>query len=173
MSWGERGIITDAQGQQILLGIYKSSGKHSRNNIENTIYNYTYKRHAKKLIKVAKEKGYVPVLISGGIDILVEKVAKEIGIDHWRANNFFYFDNEGYLEKIETLDNDNYTKLDQLNALSKELGFNLEDTICVGDGENEINIFRACRKGITFKGSKIEHEAWKVVESLKDIEMFL
>ncbi|HVX92589.1 MAG TPA: HAD-IB family phosphatase [Candidatus Dojkabacteria bacterium] len=170
MSWGERGIITDSQGQNILLNIYKESGRHSKDNILKVLSNYTYNDYAKEIIKYLESNGFVIFLISGSINILVEKIANELGIKYWKANNEFVFDKKGYLEKINTLDNDKKAKVFQLKELCKETDISIKDVYCVGDGDNDIEIFKVTGKGITFSGSKIEKDAWKVINKLEDIK---
>lgn len=173
MELGQKGEITDQQGQDMLLKIYKEKGQHSKKHIESILSQYTYMYYAKEIISYAKSKGYTPILISGGIDILVAKIAKELGIQHWSANNTFIFDDKGYLDEIIAEDNDNYAKYNQVLIMSKQLGFNVKEAICVGDGDNEKDIFELTEHGITFKGSKLENIAWKLIDTLEDIKKYI
>lgn len=173
MDWGERGIISDKEGQQLLLKIYQSSNKHTLENIKKILFKYTYVDGAKEIVKLSIEKGYTPLLVSGSIDLVVEQVAKELGIKHWKANNYFKFNSQGLLEEIETIGNDKITKLNQLIELSMILGFKIEETICVGDGDNDSELFKASMHGVTFENSKIIDQAWKIVKSISDIKEIL
>ena len=170
MNWGSRGIISDQQGQEILLKIYQESGKHSKENLESILSSYTFKEGAKDLVEYLLEKGHTLLLISGAMDILVERVANELSISYWRANNHFIFDEKGYLKYIETRANDEEAKFIQLTELCEEIGIPVGEVFCVGDGANEKIIFEETGKGITFKGSKLESVAWQVVDSLTDIK---
>ena len=56
-----------------------------------------------------------------------------------------------------------------LESFCEMLGIGLDECACIGDGANDLELFRKTGRGITFRGSKIESDAWKVIDSLKDI----
>jgi phosphoserine phosphatase len=137
------------------------------------IYNYKYKDGAREIIKYLQKKGYEIALLSGSIDLLVEKVAKELSIKFYGANNRFVFDNNSYLKKIVTDGKDSTVKVNQLRTICKKLGIKETDCVCVGDGLNDKELFQITKQGITFKGSRIEEHAWKTIDSLKDLRNIL
>jgi hydroxymethylpyrimidine pyrophosphatase-like HAD family hydrolase len=49
------------------------------------------------------------------------------------------------------------------------LNIPIESCACIGDGANDIEMFKKTGRGITFKGSSIEKDAWKVIESLDEL----
>ena len=69
--------------------------------------------------------------------------------------------------------NENIAKLNILEDICLKLGINVDECACIGDGGNDIEMFKKTKHGITFKGSKIEKEAWKVVNNLDDIRQIL
>jgi len=62
-----------------------------------------------------------------------------------------------------------------LKFLVDKFGIDLEQCACVGDGGNDIEIFKITKRGITFSssGEEIKQGAWKVVDSLGDIKEVL
>jgi phosphoserine phosphatase len=45
----------------------------------------------------------------------------------------------------------------------------MQECACIADGANDIEMFRRTGRGVTFRGSPIEKDAWKVIDSLHDI----
>lgn len=175
MSWGSEGegIITDQQGQDILCSIYQKRGDVSRDNIMKILNKYTYKPGAKEMIKHLQGNGFEIALISGSMDILVEKVAKELGIEHWGCNNRFEFDENDKLKRILTVADDYEYKLQQLEQFMSERGVSPKDVICVGDGNSDAKLFEACGRSITFEGSVLADKATHKIKSLSEVPELL
>jgi phosphoserine phosphatase len=172
-SWFDEGIISYRESQKLIEKIYKSRGKATLDTVTKVISKYTFLPHAKELIKYLKGKGYEIALISGSIDILVEKIAHELDIKFFAANNLFIFDDKDNFDYMVTYEEDNYAKLSHLQGFARQLGISLEQCICIGDGDNDSEMFIKSKHGITFKGSKIENLAWKVVDKLEDVKNIL
>jgi phosphoserine phosphatase len=117
-----------------------------------------------------KEKGYELVLISGSIDILVEIVAKDLGIKYYKANNTFVFNENDRLVGVRSGGADVLAKAERLESFSEMLGINIKECACVADGDNDIEMFRRTEHGVTFRGLAIESEAWKVIDTLHDLK---
>ncbi len=166
----ESGEITYEEGQKVLENIYKERDLADERRIMEVISKYTYLPFGKEIVADLKNKGYEIALISGSIDLLVEKVAGELGIKHFAANNKFVFNKDHYLDKIVTLGNDSETKLLQLLEICSRLKIDIEETACIGDGDNDFKIFEATKHGITFKNSRIESLAWKTIDSLEELK---
>lgn len=173
VKWSKENIISEIEAQQILLRLYQRNGNHSYSKIFEILKQFSYKEGARELVKYLQDKGFKLAIISGFIDILVEYVANELGIEYYRVNNYFTFDKNNNLKDILTIDNDYTAKLIQLRSLCNTLHIKMNEVVCVGDGDNEKDIFEETGKGITFKGSKIESDAWKVVDKLEDIRSIL
>jgi HAD superfamily phosphoserine phosphatase-like hydrolase len=169
VNWGHEGIISDALGQQILCEIYKKRGEPTRHHILSVLGNYVYTPGAEELVAELKQRGYTLALISGSMDLLTEKVARDVGIGHWRANNQFIFDNNDLLERIETKEDDAEYKLNELESLCNELQIELKDCMCVGDGANDLKLFEATGNGVTFGSSPYADRAKHTIEFPKDV----
>jgi len=166
----DEGIISYKQWQEILSLMYKKRGRANLRNITKAISKYTYRKEAKSMVKYLKKKGYQIALISGAMDILVDKVAKELEVGLFEAGNIFIFDNKDYLENIVCLGEEALVKLRHLQSFCRELGIKLSECACIGDGDNEIELFKKTKHGVTFKGSELESIAWKTIEQLSDLK---
>lgn len=171
--WYQTGIITYHEWARLIFSIYKKRGNLNRRKIERIIFNYDYFDGAKEIVKYLKDKGHTLVLISGAMDILVKKVAQELKFDFYKANNQFIFDKNDNLIEIREEGDDIFTKVKFLKELCVSLNIKLDECACVGDGENDLGLFSATKRGITLKGTKIEKKAWQVIDDLSGLKKIL
>lgn len=165
----EEGFITYSEWQDILTRMYRKRGNPSKSNILKIVSNYTYRKGAKDIIHYLQKKNYKIALISAAMDLLIEKCAKELHIKYFAANNRFIFDKRGLLEKMECSQNEAFQKLKNLKRICQKISISITNCACVGDGDNDIELFKKTKHGITFKGSKLEPIAWETIESLNDL----
>jgi phosphoserine phosphatase len=173
LHWYEEGKISYGEWQKFLEQIYKLRGKATLKNMVPVVEKYNYTEGAQEVAKYLKAKGYKLALVSGSVDLVVRKVARDLGVDLYGAHNSLIFDKEGVFKKIEFVGDDGNFKLAKLREFCKKLKIGLSQVVCVGDGYNDKKIFEATGHGVTFKGSVIEKEAWKVIGKLKDLETIL
>ena len=167
------GKISYKEWNAITCNLYKKSNHANKKDITDILSGYSYRDGTREMVTYLKNKGYILVLISGSIDILVEMVAKDLGITYAQANNTFVFDTTGTLERIDSGDSEELGKLVHLQNFCRELGISITECACIADGGNDIEMFRATGRGITFADSPIKHEAWKVIDTFADIPTVL
>jgi len=153
--------------------IYIEKGKATKENIKKVIFQYTYNPNAREMVKYLRERGYILSLVSGSVDLLVKKVANELKISYFFSNNAFVFDADNYLSAIKCFGDDIKTKTIQLKRLCDELKIDITETACIGDGDNDWEIFKVSQHGISFKGSKNKKYIWKEIGTLSDIKQIL
>jgi len=156
-----------------LLELFKRSPLANEKDVTEILSRYTLSEGAREAVNYVKEKGYHVALISGSLDVLVDLVANDLDIELAEATNELIFDAEGKLVDIISPGDDKYIKLHHLESFARRLGIDIKECACIGDGDNDIEMFRATGKGITFKGSKIESEAWKVIDRLTNLNTVL
>lgn len=164
------GLIDYQRWQKELLKIYKQSGRANFKTIYQALNNFTYQTGIKEIVKYLKNKNYQIVLISGSVDILIDKIAKDLSIQLFAACNSFVFNKQGYLKDILTCQKEGLKKLEILEKFCQKLNIKIDQCAYVGDGDNDIEIFLKTRHGITFRGSKTEKEAWKIIDELKELK---
>jgi phosphoserine phosphatase len=167
-----RGEFSYDDWMQKIFDLYKQHGKANLKNITDVLANcYTYREDAKEIIEYLRPK-YKLAIISGSIDILVDMVAKDLSIDLAEATNSFVFDADDQLIKIVT-EEDTLAKLNHLENFCKKLNLDISECACIGDGDNDILMFKKTGNGITFSDSKIKADAREVIESLSDLKNIL
>ncbi len=119
---------------------------------------------AKEFVQSAKEKGYKVILVSGSVDVLVERVAERINTNAWLSCSKAVFEGDTFLDLV-SMGDEGPAKI----KLVKEAGIELsENTISVGDGGNEKELFELT-KGILIGDNQILLPlSWKQVNTLAE-----
>lgn len=153
-----------------VLNHYLKHQDATREGITDILSRYTYANGAREAIQYLKDKGYILVLISGSIDILVDIVMRDLGMHFAKANNTFVFNENNRLQAIHSDGDDTKAKVIHLENFCKTLNIDMHQCACVGDGANDLGLFKKTGHGITFKGSNVEKDAWKVIGTLHDLK---
>lgn len=165
----EAGHLTYEEWNMEVLKRYMKHSDATRKGITKILSRYSYTDGAREAVDYLKSKGYTLALISGSIDILVDMVAKDLGIEYSWANNTFVFDQNETLVDITCVGSEVSAKADYLEHLAEKLGIAIEACSCIADGANDSEMFRRTKHGITFPGSPIEKDSWKVISSFSEL----
>ncbi len=104
-----------------------------------------------QLVKYLMDSGVVIAIISGGIDILARRVARELGIPESNVfANGLVFDGEGRLLPRGTKVVEPLKKDEILRKLSLEFGVNLSEVMYVGDSPWDVSAFRIAGYPVLF-----------------------
>jgi HAD superfamily phosphoserine phosphatase-like hydrolase len=166
------GKITFKEGESQLVKLYQQKGQANYETINQIFANVELREEVFNLMIHLREKGYLVYLISGAIDLYVQKIAEKIQANGWFANSSLGFDDQGNLIKLNYRDGQGKVKLDQLISLADKLKLDLKkDIYVVGDGENDLEIFQATGHGIAVycENKELQKVAWKNVETLDEI----
>ena len=112
---------------------------------------------AEELVDELHKRGYKVGLVSGGFHETVDRLAEQLGIDYVKANRLEI--QQGFLTgqvlgEIVTKD----TKLAMLKAWATENKLELNQTIAMGDGANDLPMIQAAGMGIAFMAKPIVRE---------------
>lgn len=168
MELGKAGMITDAEAQLRLAGIYRERGNPTRHRIMEVLKNYTYLPDAQRIVSELRDSGVQLALLSGSMNILVDHIADELGITMRAANNHFVFTGDT-LSSITTDENDDLFKIHQVERWCDEIGIALKDVACIGDGANDLLLFENCGMSVTFTDSPYREKATHTIRSLNEL----
>jgi len=136
----------------------------------------TFNEGAEDIIEYLKEKGYKIYLISCSIDVYLDCMVQKLNLDGYYAGSHLIFDKDGELESItsECIKSREYKEI-KLRELAEREGVEVEDIIFVGDGDNDVEVFKMTKRGIAMDTDNEEllDYAWKKVESLGEIQDIL
>ena len=105
---------------------------------------------AQALVATLRRHGVTTALVSGGFTVFAEQVAAELGFDRVVANHLVIADGKltGTVQlPIVTA----ATKHATLLSLAGELGIELDATMAVGDGANDLPMLQAAGLGVAFR----------------------
>ena len=127
---------------------------------------------AEKVVNGLKERGYKVVCFSGGFRNATEFFAKELGLDGEFAN--ILHSKEGVLTGQvggEMMFND--SKGQMLKRLQTLLNVTEENTLAVGDGANDLSMFKYSGKRVAFCAKPILKEKANILIEEKDLSKIL
>ena len=121
---------------------------------------------AKELVKTMNVNGSITVLVSGGFTFLTEYIKDLLNFKYTHANSLEIIEKE--FKKYEITGKvtepilDNKAKLKYLNKYIKKYNLNYNDTICVGDGANDIEMIQNAGIGVSYFGKQSLNNAANV-----------
>ena len=111
---------------------------------------------AKELVKTMNVNGSITVLVSGGFTFLTEYLKDILDFTYTHANRLQIIERESkkfeFTGKVEGPILDKNAKLEYLNDYIKKYNISHKDTICVGDGANDIEMIKNASIGVSFYG---------------------
>ena len=124
--------------------------------LENLKKNININDGAKELVKTMNVNGSITVLVSGGFTFLTEYLKEILGFKYTHANSLEIIQTE-FLKseitgKIEGPILDKNAKLEFLKKYIKKYKLDNNDTICVGDGANDVEMINFAGLGVAYKG---------------------
>ena len=118
-----------------------------------------------------KERGYRLALLTGGFDITAQHIAVTLGIEHYRACTSCIFDIKSQSAKLISTGEERVVKLRHLQELCAQQHLPISSCACVGDGDNNLDIFKGTGHGIAFihSGDTVRQVAEHTITTLSDL----
>ena len=104
---------------------------------------------ARTLVKTLHQLGHSVAVVSGGFTQVIEPLIKELGIVHYRANTLEIIDGKITGRVLDPVI-DRAAKATALQDFAKIEGVQLEQTIAIGDGANDLDMISIAGLGIAF-----------------------
>jgi phosphoserine phosphatase len=104
---------------------------------------------ARTLVSTLQKLGHSVAVVSGGFTAVIEPLIKELNISHYRANSLEIIDGK-MTGKLTGKIIDRAAKAEALRDFAQAEGVELEQTIAIGDGANDLDMIAAAGLGIAF-----------------------
>ena len=137
--------------------------------VKDALSDYELHPNAKEVVKALKDAGIITAIISGGVDVLAEMVAEELGINFVIANGV-ETDYSGYLTGNGVCRVDIKQKGAVLEKLANDLGISPSHCIAVGDSKWDVDLLEAAGLGIGYNpDAELAKVADKTISDLNEI----
>ncbi len=125
-------------------------------------------RGAKETIEELRKHGIKTGVVSGGFDIVVNRIKKELGLDYAISNKLVVKNGKLTGEFAGPI-TDEESKGEALEEIAQKAGIDLSEVVAVGDGANDISMFRRAGLSIAFNSKPKVSNAADVVIFEKDL----
>lgn len=134
--------------------------------LQDVAVNLPITKGARRLISTLKANGFKTAILSGGFTYFGHYLQKELGIDYVFANQLEIKDGVltgGYIGEIV----DGNKKAEYLKELARLEGIDINQTIAVGDGANDLPMINLAGLGIAFHAKpKVKDNAQSSISSI-------
>ena len=134
--------------------------------LQDVAENLPITKGAHRLISTLKSYGFKTAILSGGFTYFGKYLQKELGIDYVHANQLEIKDGVltgGYLGEIV----DGNKKAEYLKEIAEKEGIDINQTIAVGDGANDLPMIDLAGLGIAFHAKpKVKENAQSSISSI-------
>ena len=140
--------------------------------VEEICHNLPLMNGAEKVVKGLHEKEYKVVCFSGGFRTATKYFTQRLGLDAEFANILHIKD--GILTGQvggEMMFND--SKGQMLARLQNLLGISPDNTLAVGDGANDLSMFKYASKRVAFCGKPVLKAEANIIVDTKDLSLIL
>lgn len=126
---------------------------------------------ARETVSEVIRLGGIPIIVTGGFDVLANRVARLLGIEFVCCNRFVVQNSRitGITEPVVTAKG----KAEKLLGLASWLGVKPDRCVAVGDGANDIHMMNAAGLSIAFNGRRKVCETASVSIRGNDLRMIL
>jgi phosphoserine phosphatase len=132
----------------------------------------TVTRGVPELIASVQDAGGAVAVVSGGFHEVIDPIATDLGLDHWRANRL---ETSGGLLTGGLIPPiiDAAAKADALREWADLSGLPLSQTVAVGDGANDLPMMAICGLAVGFDAKAPVRDLAHVLLDERDLAMLL
>ena len=141
----KRGEIGYAEWAQLDVSLWRGV---PRETIEAIVAKVPIREGAKEVVDFLRSRGVRTAAISAGLDVITDRVARELGLDLAVSNRLVFRDSKvtGEVEVLVGYGDKGRVFLD----ICRELGVRLEETAAVGDSDVDVDMLRKAGFAVAF-----------------------
>lgn len=159
-----------------LTQLYDLHNRHvTRDFVNEVLDTFELAPGAHEAVRSCKQHNLQTAIITGSFTTTAETVRDALGMDHAIANTSCVYDAEDRLINIASHGEEASAKVIHLESLLQELQIAPESVLVVGDGANDVPLFKLTQHGVTFTSSKpaVRNEAEHIIRDLSEMTPLL
>lgn len=169
--WYKRGLITYSEWDDMIVKILRDKNQCTKEKVEAFAETVLPRPETQDLIDTCKEAGYTTIILSGTMKQIAESFRARLGIDLSYTCSEIVFRYDGTFEDIANDKDEAPAKLRIFERICAEHGVDPSETIMVGDGGNDLEVFKRTKKAIQIGDYEpLKELAWKRVQNLSEIK---
>ena len=176
LRWYSEGAISYRQWTDLIASIYKTRGVATHDAVRTAFDRCAVDPLAEELVADIQSRGLRLILLSGGVDELVNRVANHLHIEERAANHRIAYAVDGRFEGLEIQADDGQFKVERLLEFCGRHALSPHECICVGDGCSDRLIFELTGRGVLYcSPGRVPPDLpfWRRVESLRNVQIIL
>ena len=127
---------------------------------------------ASDLVNSLQDAGHIVAVVSGGFVDVITPLMSQLRIHHFKANRF-EIQNDLLTGQVEGEIVGRTTKAEFLCEVASMEGVDLENTVAIGDGANDLEMISAAGLGIAFCAKQVLQDAADIVINKRDLRLVL
>ncbi len=128
-----------------------------------------YMEGAFHLVEAVRKMGCVTAMLSGGFTISASRIGRELGMDYI-VSNILGVKNGRLTGEVEGPLTEEDSKARVIKELTASLEINLKNCAVIGDGANDINLFKVAGLRIAFNAKPVLHRHADAVVNGKNLK---
>jgi phosphoserine phosphatase len=140
--------------------------------IETVRSRVTVTRGVPQLIAGVQAAGGKVAVVSGGFHEIIDPLARDLGLDHWRANRLAVADGKFTGDVVPPVV-DAAAKAAALRKWAADAGIPMSQTVAVGDGANDLPMMAICGLAVGFDAKAPVRDLAHVLLDERDLSMLL
>jgi len=174
--WGA-GRIPEPAARQRMIANWSHPASPAKATFQRILEEVALRDDAPETVVHLGSKGYLLGIITGSFDLYAEIVGKKLDIADTYALTTLHWDALDRLRDIKTYHDGREPKYKRLMAFCEKHNLAPEECVAVGDGSNDMELFRATKRGIAvkteFEAKELEAIAWKKIRRLNELRDIL
>ena len=163
---GIQGVINWEEGLRTRINTLKGISYETCKEVADSLPIMTGAKEACRSLKAA---GWKLLAVSGGFNIMTDRLKKELNLDHVFSNELIFKD--GKLDSVRIHVDSDKSKSALIKV--KEWNEKKEDTVVVVDGANDIKLFDICGLGVAFRAQDVVKDLATVTLEEKDLSLLI
>lgn len=134
---------------------------------------YLQRSEAREAISYLKGQGCFLALFDGLPCALTKSLAGQLGVSLFGFPDSFVLDDKSPIKRMIDGGEESWIRALQLSVFCKRLKISVRNCVCIGNRESNEKVFNMSGYGITFRGSKAQPYAWRVIDDLANLQDIL